>query len=155
MDLPALPPSFDSPSKHQRDSSACNPAPAATSPRRLRQQLLFLAIIRHPRLPRLLLRLSLNHPCFVHSVHGFSPALIIHYSASPGVRLRLCHINTSSSPLCRRSTGSLAPPTDIQSRNARPGSPLKVRCITSFSLLYFLIHMPFKHAVSHSSSTFR
>ncbi|MEQ2290092.1 hypothetical protein AMECASPLE_039871 [Ameca splendens] len=135
-----LPPSFDSPSKQQSDSPAGNPAPAATSHGRLRQQLLFLVIIWHPRLPRLLLlRLFLNPPCFVHSVHGFSPALIIiHYSASPGVRFQLCHVSTSSSPLSR----SLAPPTHIHHRNAHPGSSLMVRSHqTRFLRIFRLICM--------------
>ncbi|MEQ2291000.1 hypothetical protein AMECASPLE_008862 [Ameca splendens] len=63
-------------------------------------------------------------------------------------RLQFCYISISSSPFRQRSTCSLAPPTDIHHRNARPGSSLRVRCITSFSFLNrFLIHMPFKHAV--------
>ncbi|KAK5623581.1 hypothetical protein CRENBAI_011574 [Crenichthys baileyi] len=36
--------SFDPPSKHPRDTPACNPAPATTSPGRSRQQLLFRAV---------------------------------------------------------------------------------------------------------------
>ncbi|MEQ2277057.1 hypothetical protein XENORESO_018780 [Xenotaenia resolanae] len=60
----------------------------------------------------------------------------------------LCHVSTSSSLLCRRSTRSSAPPTDIHHCNARSGLSLRVRYITSFSFLYcFLIHVPFKHAV--------
>ncbi|KAK5602928.1 hypothetical protein CRENBAI_019539 [Crenichthys baileyi] len=71
-----------------------------------------------------------HHPAV--SVSSFSserssgtPGFHILYSASLGVRLQLCHVSTSSSPLCRRSTCSLAPPTDIHPRNARPGSSLK------------------------------
>ncbi|MEQ2192876.1 hypothetical protein XENOCAPTIV_018913 [Xenoophorus captivus] len=65
-----------------------------------------------------------------------------------GIRLQLCHISTSSFLFHRRSTRSSAPPTVIHHSNARPGSSLRLRCITSFSFLYgFLIHMPFKHAV--------
>ncbi|MED6234311.1 hypothetical protein ATANTOWER_026699 [Ataeniobius toweri] len=42
-----------------------------------------------------------------------SAQTIIHYSASSEVRFHLCHVSTSLSPLCRRSTRSLAPPTVI------------------------------------------
>ncbi|MEQ2305857.1 hypothetical protein AMECASPLE_002181 [Ameca splendens] len=96
---------------HQRDTPACNPAPATTSPGRPRQQLLFRAIIRHPRLPRLLLlRFSLNPPCFVHSVHGLSPALKL--SSITQLLQKFASISATSA-LCRRSTRSVAPPTVI------------------------------------------
>ncbi|MED6240259.1 hypothetical protein ATANTOWER_018274 [Ataeniobius toweri] len=153
--------SSNPPTKRDRGRPAFTPAPTAASPGPASAVVLLRSlkpIFPLPRLRRLLLlRSSHNLPCFIHLVHEFSPELhIFFYSAPPGVRLQFCHISISSSPLRQRSTRCLAPPTDIHHCNARPGSSLRVRCITSFSFLNcFLIHMPFKHTVSHSSFTFR
>ncbi|KAK5618817.1 hypothetical protein CRENBAI_010565, partial [Crenichthys baileyi] len=113
--------SSNSPAKRHRGRPASTPAPAAASP--------------GPASAAFLLRSSLHTqastpshklPCFVHLVHGFSLALhIINFSASPGVRLQLCHISTSSFPPRRCSTRSSAPPTDIHHSNAHPGSSLR------------------------------
>ncbi|KAK5622234.1 hypothetical protein CRENBAI_007443, partial [Crenichthys baileyi] len=56
-------------------------------------------------------------PCFIHLVHGFSPAL-------KSSLTQLLQEFTSNSAT-RRSTHSSAPPTDIHPRNARPGSSLR------------------------------
>ncbi|MEQ2286039.1 hypothetical protein AMECASPLE_038132 [Ameca splendens] len=53
------------------------------------------------------------------------------YSAPSEVRLQFCHVSISSAHITFNSF--LTPPTDIHHGNARPGSSLRMRCITPFS----------------------
>ncbi|KAK5615260.1 hypothetical protein CRENBAI_003827 [Crenichthys baileyi] len=136
----------NSPAKRRRGRPTSILATAAASPGLASAAFLLRSSLHTQALTSYSTRLSHKPPCFVHLVHGFSLALqIIHYSASPGVRLQLCHISTSSFLLRQRSTCSSAPPTDIHHSNARPGSSVRsaIRALL-FSLPFFQHSCPAK-----------
>ncbi|MED6240607.1 hypothetical protein ATANTOWER_024356 [Ataeniobius toweri] len=93
--------SSNPPAKHRRGRPAVILAPAATSPGPASAAVSPPIFLQHPRLRRLLLLWpSHNLPCFIHLMDSPQRS-ISSYSACLGVRPQLCHVSTSSSPLCR------------------------------------------------------
>ncbi|MED6262629.1 hypothetical protein ATANTOWER_023058 [Ataeniobius toweri] len=134
--------SSNPPTKRRRGRPAFTPAPAAASPG-LASASVLLRFRLSNRSPGFDVFFYSGHPTIFPASFISSMDSLQSFISSFTQLHREFASNSATSALPLLC--SLAPPIDIHPRNIRPGSSLRVRCITLFSFLN--IYMTFKHTV--------